>query len=73
MHLPSNFERTLVPLLIRTTKISEELAAAAMVRGVRLNNEIVSYDEVRFRVSDAVIATVFSVLAFAVYLAEVML
>jgi energy-coupling factor transport system permease protein len=72
-HLPSNFERTLVPLLIRTTKISDELAAAAMVRGVRLNNEITSFDEVRFRVSDAVISVGFSALAVAVYLAEVTL
>jgi energy-coupling factor transport system permease protein len=72
-HLPSNFEHTLVPLLIRTTKIAEELAAAAMVRGVRLNNEIISFDEVRFRLSDAVIATVFSALAAAVYLAEIIL
>ena len=72
-HIPSNFERTLIPLLIRTTKIAEELAAAAMVRGVRLNNDIVSFDEVRFRKGDIVIATLFTMLAASAYLAEVIL
>ena len=62
-HLPLNFERTMVPLLIRITRISEELSAAAMVRGVRLNNDIISFDEVVLRGSDAGIMVVFSLLA----------
>ena len=35
-HIPSNFERTLVPMLIRTTRIAEELSAAAMVPAARI-------------------------------------
>jgi energy-coupling factor transport system permease protein len=59
LHLPSNFERTLLPMLIRTTHISEELSAAAMVRGVRMNGDIISYDEVRITPLDCVIGCCF--------------
>lgn len=59
-HIPANFERTLVPMLIRTTRISEELSAAAMVRGVRMNNAIESYDEVRFSKTDVAVVAAFS-------------
>ena len=69
-HIPANFEQTMVPLLIRTTRISEELSAAAMVRGVRLNNKITSYEEVRFCSRDAVVLLVFSLLAMAVFAAD---
>lgn len=69
-HLPANFERTMVPLLIRTTRIAEELSAAAMVRGVRLNNEIESFDEVVFRGRDAVICAVLGLLALGIFMAD---
>jgi energy-coupling factor transport system permease protein len=69
-HLPSNFERTLVPMLIRTTRIAEELSAAAMVRGVRLTGAIESYDEVRFSKTDAVTAALFSAAIVAVWILD---
>ncbi len=59
-HLPANFERTLVPMLIRTTRISEELSAAAMVRGVRMTGAIESFDAVRFTKADTAVAALFS-------------
>ncbi|MFV0527970.1 MAG: energy-coupling factor transporter transmembrane component T [Lachnospiraceae bacterium] len=52
LHLPVNFELTIVPLLLRTTRIAEELSAAALVRGVRLNNDIISFEEEHFKKSD---------------------
>lgn len=69
-HLPSNFERTLVPMLMRTTRIAEELSAAAMVRGVRLNNAVESYEEVRFSATDAVVAGLFSAGIIAVWVLD---
>lgn len=69
-HLPANFERTMVPLLIRTTRISEELSAAAMVRGVRLNSEIISFEEVRFCSADVIVSLAFGILAIAVLAAD---
>lgn len=59
-HLPANCEYTMVPMLIRTTRIADELSAAAMVRGVRLNNAINSYDEVRWRPRDTWIAALYA-------------
>ena len=69
-HLPDNFEKTMVPLLIRTTRIAEELSAAAMVRGVRLNNEIVSYDAVSFKRGDAAVSIVFFIMIVLVCIAD---
>lgn len=65
-HLPSNFELTIVPLLIRTTRIAEELSAAAMVRGVEMSNDIVSIDEIAFGTKDAIISVVWSLAAVAI-------
>ena len=69
-HLPANFERTMVPLLIRTTKISEELSAAAMVRGVRVDNRIVSYEEVVFRPADIVVTLLYTAFACVIVSAD---
>ncbi len=60
-HPLKNFKYTLIPLLMRTIHISEELTAAAMVRGVEMNNEIVSYDEVKFRKIDGLVLILFSI------------
>ncbi|MDO4294053.1 MAG: energy-coupling factor transporter transmembrane component T [Eubacteriales bacterium] len=70
LHLPKNFECTIIPLLMRTTRIAEELSAAAMVRGVRTTNKIVSFDEVHFRLSDGIICVIFSLYAIIVCLAD---
>ena len=42
-----------IPLVIRITKISEELAASVTVRGVRFHNEVVSFNDVKFTGRDA--------------------
>lgn len=34
-HLPSTVEYILIPLILRTTKVAEELSASMTVRGVR--------------------------------------
>lgn len=59
-HLPRNYEATVVPLLIRTTRVADELTAAAMVRGVRLNAGIVPFEELRLDAKDAVAAALFA-------------
>lgn len=63
IHLPKNFVLTLIPLLIRTVRISDEITAAALTRGVELDNEIVSFSEVQWRKKDSAVlltlATVF--------------
>jgi len=46
------FEYTLVPLLIRTTKVADELTASAEVRGMKLNGEYNPYYEVKMRAAD---------------------
>ncbi len=69
-HISSNFELTIVPLLIRTTRIAEELSAAAMVRGVRINNAIVSYDMVEFRRGDALLTGAFAILVAGICLVD---
>lgn len=69
-HLPEMFERILIPLLIRTTKIADELSAAAMVRGVRIDNSITSFESLEFTISDWVITLVFGGLSIGICLAE---
>ena len=46
------FEYTLVPLLIRTTKVADELTASAEVRGMKLDGEYNPYYEVKMRAAD---------------------
>ncbi len=50
--LPKLFEYTLVPLLIRTTKVADELTASAEVRGMKLRGRYNPYYEVKMRVKD---------------------
>lgn len=59
-HLPSVLGNVFIPLIIRITKISEELAASVTVRGVRFHNEVVSFRGIRFTKKDAIalIATI---------------
>lgn len=58
-HPISTFEYVLIPMLIRTTRIAEELSAAAIVRGVGLDNQVVSYDLVEITAVDIVITCSF--------------
>ena len=53
-HPYRNFKLTLIPLLIRTVKISEEMAAAAIVRGVTADNTVTSFEKVQWRKRDTV-------------------
>ena len=50
--IPQLFEYTIVPLLIRTTKVADELTASAEVRGMRLKGDYNPYYEVKMRTSD---------------------
>ena len=52
-HLPSTVEYILIPLILRTTKVAEELSASMTVRGVRFSGETVSYRAIRFTWKDA--------------------
>ena len=52
LHPYRNFKLTLIPLLIRTVKISEEMTAAAMVRGVTADNTVISFEKVQWRKRD---------------------
>jgi energy-coupling factor transport system permease protein len=64
-HLPKVLSHILIPLVIRVTKIAEELSASVTVRGVRFHNEVVSFRPIRFRKKDTaallVTLTVFAV------------
>ncbi len=53
-HLPSVLGNVYIPLIIRITKISEELAASVTVRGVRFHNEVVSFKDTSFRKKDSI-------------------
>jgi len=50
--IPQLFEYTIVPLLIRTTKIADELTASAEVRGMKLEGVYNPYYEVKMRAFD---------------------
>lgn len=60
-HLPKVLSNVYIPLIIRITKISEELAASVTVRGVRFHNEVVSFKNIKFTKRDliALIVTIF--------------
>ena len=50
---PTTVEYILIPLILRTTKVAEELSASMTVRGVRFSGETVSYRSIRFCWKDA--------------------
>ena len=66
-NLPENLTCILLPLVIRITRISEELSASVTVRGVRFKNDVVSYRPVRFSASDALLLAA-GIAAFAAVL-----
>ena len=63
IHLPTTTEYILIPLILRTTKVAEELSASMTVRGVRFSGETVSYRSIRFCWKDAALLA----LLFAVF------
>ena len=56
VHPIKTCEYAIVPLVIRSMTISDELAASAMTRGLDLESERTSYREVRLRLTDYLIA-----------------
>lgn len=60
-------EHLLVPLLVSSVSVMEELAAASLARGLDADHERTSYEEVRMRAADYVVIVVFGVLAFFVF------
>lgn len=64
LHLPRVLSCLLIPLIIRITKISEELSASVTVRGVRFGGEVTSFRPVRFTGKD----TAFLALGIAAFL-----
>lgn len=69
-HLPSTVEYILIPLILRTTKVAEELSASMTVRGVRFSGETISYRPVRFTGKDAALCAMAVLIPAAVFLLE---
>lgn len=56
LHPIKTGEYAIVPLIIRSMKIADELAASAMTRGLDLETKRTSYREIRLRLKDFVAA-----------------
>lgn len=69
-HLPSTVEYILIPVILRTTKVAEELSASMTVRGVRFLGETISYRPVRFTGKDAALCAMAVLIPAAVFLLE---
>ena len=69
-HLPSTVEYILIPLILRTIKVAEELSASMTVRGVRFSGETISYRPVRFTGRDAALCAMAVLIPTAVFLLE---
>ncbi|ADU21399.1 energy-coupling factor transporter transmembrane component T family protein [Ruminococcus albus] len=59
IHPYRTLEYILVPLLIRTSKVADELSAAAMVRGMSLNGTMNPYTEVRWKKTDTLLTLLY--------------
>lgn len=70
IHLPSTVEYILIPLILRTTKVAEELSASMTVRGVRFSGETISYRPVRFSGKDALLCIMALLIPTAIFLLE---
>ena len=55
LHPIKYIEYTLVPLLMRMIKISDELSASALIRGLDSNENRVTLTKLRFRTTDLLI------------------
>lgn len=69
-HLPSVLSNVFIPLVIRITRISEELAASVTVRGVRFHNEVVSFNKVKFTKRDAFALLVSFITIISIFAAD---
>lgn len=71
IYLPQNFYLTLIPLLVRTVRISDEITAAALTRGIELNNSIVSFFEVKWTNKDSLYLIFISVFFVVLKIIEI--
>ena len=62
IHINSTIECILIPLILRSTKVAEELAASITVRGVRFSGKTISYMPIHFSLLD----TILSILALII-------
>lgn len=69
-HLPSTIEYILIPLILRTIKVSEELSASMTVRGVRFSGETISFRPIRFTRRDALICAASLIVSLALWWCE---
>ncbi|MSS38485.1 energy-coupling factor transporter transmembrane component T family protein [Clostridium porci] len=69
-HLPSTAEYILIPLILRTTKVAEELSASMTVRGVHFSGKTISYRPVRFTGKDAALCVIALLIPLTVFLLE---
>ena len=69
-HLPSTVEYILIPLILRTTKVAEELSASMTVRGVRFSGETISYRPIHFSRKDGALCVFMVLIASAVFVLE---
>lgn len=63
-HPVATIEYALVPLIIRSMTVADELAASAMTRGLDLKHKRTSYREVRLNVRDVLITLFFGCAVF---------
>ena len=69
-HLPSTVEYILIPLILRTTKVAEELSASMTVRGVRFSGETISYRPIHFSRKDGALCVFMVLIASAIFVLE---
>lgn len=69
-HLPSTIECILIPLIIRTTKVAEELSASMTVRGVRFSGGTISYRPVKFGLKDGMLCLAEALIICGIFLLE---
>ncbi|MFT8317656.1 MAG: energy-coupling factor transporter transmembrane component T [Sporolactobacillus sp.] len=69
VHPMRTFEYTIIPIIIRSSKVSDELAASAELRGIAFPGPHTSLRPIRFKIGD-VLLVIFAVLltAFCFYL-----
>lgn len=70
IHLPSTVEYILIPLILRTTKVAEELSASMTVRGVRFSGETISYRPIHFMWKDGALCVFAALIAVPVFVLE---
>lgn len=63
MHPMRTIENSIIPLLIRSSKISDELSAASLCKGLDIGNKRTCLSKVRFQINDAIYCFICLVIA----------